>query len=74
MGALEPETPPAGEEIHLPGASKLPITMAIGLAFVLLGLTITIVISYVGVAIFLISLAMWVRDARRDMSELPAEH
>lgn len=74
MGALEPDTPPAGEEIHLPGASLLPIAMAIGLSFVLLGLTITLPLTYVGAAIFLISLAMWVRDARREMSELPAEH
>jgi len=66
--------PPAGEEIHLPGPSLVPIVNAFGISLALLGLTLSWLIVGVGVAIFLLSLVRWVRDTRRDVDELPAEH
>jgi hypothetical protein len=72
----EPETPPAGEEIHLPGPTALPIVCAAGITMIVIGTTIgpDFIISIVGIIIFLITVVMWIRDTRRDISELPEEH
>jgi hypothetical protein len=72
----EPETPPAGEEIHLPGPSALPIVCGAAITMVVIGTTIgpRFIISIVGLIIFIITAVMWIRDTRRDISELPEEH
>jgi hypothetical protein len=72
--AYETEAPPAGEEIHLPGPSLVPLANAVGLALALIGLATSVVVSIVGVVIFLLSLVRWIRDTRRDIDELPLEH
>ena len=66
--------PPAGEQIHLPGPSILPFAMGIGIVLIIVGTTITWFISIVGGIIFIWTLIRWVRDTRRDVSELPDEH
>jgi type IV secretory pathway TrbD component len=66
--------PPAGEEIHLPGPSVLPLLVAIGITFMVIGLTLSWWFSIFGAVVFLISTAIWVRDTRRDMDDLPEEH
>ena len=38
MSELDPEPPPAGEEIHLPGPSVLPALTAVGITLTLIGL------------------------------------
>ena len=68
------QAPPAGEEIHLPGASLLPFAMAVGITLVVIGTTINLLFSAVGLAIFLFTLVRWVLDTRRDIEELPEEH
>jgi Flp pilus assembly protein TadB len=68
------QTPPSGEEIHLPGPTLLPFAMAIGITLMVIGTTITWLISIVGAIIFLVTLARWVRDTRRDVAELPEDH
>ena len=68
------QAPPAGEEIHLPGPTVLPVAMAVGITFAVIGTTITWLLSIVGVIIFLVTLYMWIRDTRRDISELPEDH
>ncbi|MGZ4221800.1 MAG: hypothetical protein ACXVHB_19455 [Solirubrobacteraceae bacterium] len=68
------EAPPAGEEIHLPGPTVLPVVMAVGITFTVIGTTITWLLSVLGVIIFLVTLLMWIRDTRRDISELPEDH
>ena len=68
------QAPPAGEEIHLPGPTVLPVAMAVGITFAVIGTTITWFLSIVGVIIFLVTLYMWIRDTRRDISELPEDH
>lgn len=72
--SLEPETPPAGEEIHLPGSSYVPLVNALGASIALLGLTLGTWMTVVGLLILLGSLARWIADTRRDVNELPLEH
>jgi chromate transport protein ChrA len=66
--------PPAGEQIHLPGPTILPFAMAIGITLIVVGTTITWFLSVLGGIIFVWTLIRWVRDTRRDVSELPDEH
>ena len=68
------QAPPAGEEIHLPGPTILPFVMAIGITLTVIGTTITWLFSAIGIVIFLVTLLMWIRDTRRDISELPEDH
>jgi hypothetical protein len=72
----EPETPPVGEEIHLPGPTALPVVCAAAVTMIVIGTTIgpDFIISIVGLIIFLITVVKWVRDTRRDIDELPEEH
>ena len=76
MSAPEPETPPVGEEIHLPGPTALPIVCAAALTMVVIGTTIgpDFIISIVGLIIFFVTVVLWVRDTRRNIAELPEEH
>ena len=66
--------PPAGEEIHLPGGSILPLVVAIGITLTVIGSTIWWVWSLLGFIIFTVSTGMWIRDVRRDVDALPEEH
>ena len=68
------QAPPSGEEIHLPGPTILPFAMAIGITLAVIGTTITWLLSILGVIIFVVTLFMWIRDTRRDISELPEDH
>jgi type IV secretory pathway TrbD component len=68
------QAPPAGEEIHLPGPTILPVVMAVGITFAVIGTTLTWFLSILGVVIFLVTLWMWIRDTRRDISQLPEDH
>ena len=74
MAARETDAPPAGEELHLPDPSLVPILSATGVALALVGLTITYYLTAVGVVLFLVTLVRWIRDVTHDISELPAEH
>jgi len=76
VSAPEPETPPVGEEIHLPGPSAIPLVCAAALTMVVIGTTIgpDFIISFVGLIIFVITVVMWIRDTRRDIEELPEDH
>jgi hypothetical protein len=74
MAPLEPEVPPAGEEIHLPGPSVQPILLTLGITVALLGLTWSIWVVIPGLALTLGVIAWWIADTRRDIAELPAEH
>jgi heme/copper-type cytochrome/quinol oxidase subunit 1 len=74
MSSVETDTPPVGEEIHLPGPSLIPLMSAIGITLMVVGTTLTLVFSIIGLIIFLVTTVMWIRDTRRDISELPDEH
>lgn len=74
LGLVGGAPPPAGEEIHLPGGSILPLVVAIGITLTVIGTTIWIVWSVLGLVIFTIGVGLWIRDVRRDVDALPDEH
>ena len=66
--------PPAGEEIHLPGPSLLPIACAVAITLIVIGTTLNLIFSAIGLVAFVIIVIRWVADTRRDVDELPEEH
>jgi membrane protein implicated in regulation of membrane protease activity len=74
MSPLDPEIPPAGEEIHLPGPTILPFLLAIGIALSIVGITLGYVFWLPGVILSVVVIVRWVRETRRDIEELPLEH
>jgi hypothetical protein len=75
MSALDrKQGPPAGEDIHLPGPSLQPLLLCVGFTIALIGVTTSIILVVIGAALFLATLVAWIRDARREFDELPAEH
>jgi hypothetical protein len=74
MSPLDPEIPPAGEEIHLPGGSVQPILLAFFITLSIVGITTFTVLIVVGVIGTVWTIVAWIRDTRRDISELPLEH
>jgi hypothetical protein len=75
-GHLEPyqEAPPVGEEIHVPRPTLIPLMTAIAITLVVIGTTINWLFSIVGGVGLVVAVAIWIRDTRRDISELPEEH
>lgn len=73
MSALEPELPPTGEEIHIPGPSILPLFTAVGITLSLIGITTFIELTVVGVIVTVVCIALWIKDTRRETEELPLE-
>jgi membrane protein implicated in regulation of membrane protease activity len=74
LSPLDPEIPPSGEEIHLPGPSLLPFLLAIGIALGVVGITLGFVFWVPGVILSIVVIVRWVRETRRDIEELPLEH
>ena len=74
MSDVESDVPPAGEDIHLPGPSVLPVLSAVAITCMIIGLTISIWFSIFGVVLFVVTTVIWIRDTRRDIDELPEEH
>ena len=70
----QPAAPPAGEQIHMPAPSILPLINAAGLALAIVSLTLSWWLVGVGLAVFLGSAARWIADVRREIDELPPEH
>ena len=68
------EVPPVGEEIHLPGATLLPLWTAVGITLGVIGITINVIFTIVGALIVVYCVQRWIRDTRRDISELPEHH
>jgi hypothetical protein len=74
MSPLEPETPPAGEEIHLPGGSIQPVLLAFFIAVAIVGITTNVFLVIAGAVACVWIIVQWIRDTRRDIDELPLEH
>ncbi len=72
--STDPEIPPAGEDIHLPGPSIQPLLLAVGITIALLGVTLSIFLVIFGVILSVWVTLRWIADARRDIDELPLEH
>jgi hypothetical protein len=66
--------PPAGEDIHLPGGSIIPLVVALGTTMLVVGTTTWWVWSALGFIILVVSIGIWIRDVRRDVDELPEDH
>jgi hypothetical protein len=69
-----PEAPPAGEPIHLPGPTYLPVVTAAGIMTAVIGVVIWWVLVVIGLLVTVVAVWRWIRDTRRDMAELPLEH
>ena len=70
----EPEPGPhheGHEAIHLPPPSIWPPVLAIGIALLLVGLILNLVVTIAGALIAVAAIALWIRDARHEFEELP---
>ena len=66
--------PPAGEEIHMPESSILPLLNAAALACTIVSITFNVVLCVLFGIAFLWTTAIWIRDTRRDIAALPLDH
>ena len=73
MSTLEPDTPPPGEHIHLPGPSLQPVLLAFGITLALVGVTIGWFFIVSGLLLCVGVIVRWVADTRREMGELPED-
>jgi len=74
MSEIEQQAPPVGEEVHMPGPSLIPLASAVGITLIVIGTTLTWILSIIGGIIFIVTTVTWIRDTRRDIAELPEEH
>ena len=68
------DVPPAGEQIHMPAPSIIPVLNAVGLSVAIVSITISIVLVIAGLLLFFATAIVWIRDARRELEDLPLEH
>jgi hypothetical protein len=73
MSPLDPEVPPSGEDIHLPGPSIDPVLLAFGITIGIVGVTTFIGLTIAGVILSLWVAFRWIRGARKDIDELPLD-
>jgi hypothetical protein len=73
MSPLDPEVPPVGEEIHLPGPTVLPVLTAVGLTLLLIGLTTFIELTVIGALLTIGCIVRWLKDTRAEVDELPLD-
>ncbi len=73
MSPLDRPPPPAGEHIHIPGASAQPVLMTAAITLVLIGVTIGMPLLVAGLIMFVWVTVRWVKDTRREMAELPED-
>jgi hypothetical protein len=71
-GELAP--PPAGEQLHVAKPSLLPVLATVGLTLGLVGVTVSIVFTIVGLLIAIPVIVHWIRTARAELAELPPGH
>jgi hypothetical protein len=69
-----PEAPAAGEAIHLPGPSYLPVTTAFGMTLAVCGVVLALPMTAIGLIIAAVSVWRWIGETRTEMGELPLEH
>jgi hypothetical protein len=73
VSSLEPDIPPTGEEIHLPGPSILPLLTAVGVTLLLVGLTTIVWLTYIGAILTIACVVRWIKDTRHEIDELPID-
>ena len=70
----DPAAEEAGEAVHLPGPSYLPVLTAFGLTITIVGVVLSWVIVGIGLVITVIAVGRWIGETRRETAELPLEH
>jgi hypothetical protein len=73
VSPLDPEVPPVGEEVHLPGPSVLPLLTAVGATLTLVGITTFIELTAIGGVMTIWCIVRWVKDTRQETDELPLD-
>jgi hypothetical protein len=73
VSPLDPEVPPVGEEIHLPGPTVLPVLTAVGLTLLLIGLTTFVELTVIGALLTIGCIVRWLKDTRAEVDELPLD-
>jgi hypothetical protein len=71
---MDEQVPEAGETVHLPEPSYLPILVALGITVTVVGVVLNWIIVGIGLAITVVTVVRWVRAVRGEMAELPLEH
>ncbi len=74
MSPLDPEIPPAGEEVHLPGPTILPLLTAAGITLAVVGITVSPILLIGGSILTIVCVIRWIMDTRREIDELPLDH
>jgi hypothetical protein len=70
----DPSAEDAGEAVHLPGPSYLPVATAFGLTIAVVGVVLSWVLVGIGLVIAVIAIWRWIGETRRETAELPLEH
>ena len=52
----------------------LPLLNAVGVSIAIVGITISLLLIIGGLLLFFGTAIVWIRDARREMDELPLDH
>jgi hypothetical protein len=73
VSPLDPDVPPVGEEIHLPGPTVLPVLTALGITLLLVGFTTFIEFTIAGALLTIACVVRWIKDTRRDVDNLPLD-
>jgi hypothetical protein len=71
---LDSQAPPVGEEVHLPGPTIKPLIAAIAITCIIVGTTITWLLSILGGIVLIWVVVKWIGDTRRDIAALPEDH
>jgi len=66
--------PPAGEEIHMPEPSIIPLVNSAALAITIVSITLSWYVVALAGVVFAITTIKWIADVRRDIDALPLEH
>jgi hypothetical protein len=74
VSPVDPEIPPAGEEIHLPGPSIQPFLLTVFITMAIVGITTSVFLVIAGGIGALWVIVRWIADTRSDIAELPAHH
>jgi hypothetical protein len=73
MSPLDPPVPPAGEEIHLPGPSLLPLLSTVGITLAVVGITISLIFVVAGGLLTIFCVYRWIGETRHEIDELPLD-
>lgn len=70
----EEVVPQAGEQLHLPGPSYLPVVVAAGITIALVGVVFNWYVFGLATLVTVVAIVRWIRETREDIAELPLEH